>query len=174
MPKPEKIENVAELKEAFTQAKSFFVTDYQGLNVADISNLRKSLRESNVRFVVAKNTLFKLAAKEAGAPQLDVHFKGPTAVAFALKDPAAAAKILNDSFKDKQLPRIKAFVVDSQIHGAADIGRLADLPSKEVLLSMIVSAVEAPLSNLVSAVDAVFVDLVRTVDALAEKKKGAA
>jgi len=174
MPKPEKVENVAELKEAFAQAKSFFVTDYQGLNVADISLLRKSLRENSVRYIVAKNTLFKLAAKEAGAPQLDAHFKGPTAVAFALKDPAAAAKILNDSFKEKQLPRIKAFVVDEQIHGAADIGRLADLPSREVLLSMLVSTVESPLTNLVGAVEAVFTELVRTVDSLAEKKKGAA
>jgi large subunit ribosomal protein L10 len=174
MPKPEKIENVAELKEAFAQAKSFFVTDYQGLNVADISTLRKNLRENNVRFVVAKNTLFKLAAKEAGAPQLDVHFKGPTAVAFALKDPAVAAKILNDSFKEKQLPRVKAFVVDAQIHEASDIGRLADLPPREVLLSMVVSAVESPLTALVGAVEAVMIELVRTVDALAEQKKGAA
>jgi large subunit ribosomal protein L10 len=174
MPKPEKVENVAELKEAFQSAKSFFVTDYQGLNVADISTLRKNLRENNVRYIVAKNTLFKLAAKEAGAPALDDHFKGPTAVAFALKDPAIAAKILNDSFKEKQLPRVKAFVVDAQIHQPAEIGRLADLPSREVLLSMLVGAVEAPLTNLVSAVEAVFTELVRTVDNLADQKEGAA
>ncbi len=174
MAKAEKVENVAELKAAFQSAKSFFVTDYQGLNVADISQLRKNLRENNVRYVVAKNTLFKRAAKEAGAPALEAHFKGPTAVAFALKDPAVAAKILNDSFKEKQLPRIKAFVVDEQIHQAAEIGRLADLPPREVLLSLLVSAVESPLSQLVSAVEAVFVELVRTVDALAEKQKGAA
>lgn len=174
MPKPEKITTVAELKEVFQSASSFFVTDYQGLNVANLSVLRKNLRESGVKYVVAKNTLFKIAAHEAGVPSIDEHLKGPTAIAFALKDAAVAAKILNDSFKEKQLPRIKVFVVDSELHGATDIGRLADLPSREVLLSQLVSAVESPLTSLVSSVEAVFTELIRTVDALAEKQKGAA
>lgn len=173
MPKPEKIETVAELTEVFTSAPSYFVTDYQGLNVADISTLRKNLRESNVRFVVAKNTLFKIAAREAGMPTLDQHFKGPTAVAFAMKDASSAAKILNDSFKEKQLPRIKAFVFDKEVHGPDRVQALAELPSREVLLSMVVSAIEAPLTNLVSSVEAVMTELVRTVDALADQKKGA-
>ncbi len=173
MPKPEKIETVAELKEVFASAPSYFVTDYQGLNVADISTLRKNLRESNVRFVVAKNTLFKIAAREAGMPPLDQHFKGPTAVAFAMKDASSAAKILHDSFKEKQLPRIKAFVFDKEVHGPDKVQALAELPSREVLLSMVVSAIEAPLTNLVSSVEAVMIELVRTVDALADQKKGA-
>ena len=174
MPKPEKNTTVAELKEVFQSAGSFFVTDYQGLNVADISVLRKNLRENQVKYVVAKNTLFKIAAREAGVPSLDEHLKGPTAIAFALKDAAVAAKILNDSFKEKQLPRIKVFVLESEIHSGKDIGRLADLPSREILLSQLVSAVEAPLTNLVSSVDAVFTELIRTVDALADKQEGAA
>ncbi len=112
MPKPDKIETVAELKDVFASAPSYFVTDYQGLNVADISSLRKNLRENGVRFVVAKNTLFKIAAREAGMPPLDQHLKGPTAIAFAMKDASIAAKILHDSFKEKQLPRVKAFVFE--------------------------------------------------------------
>ena len=107
-------------------------------------------------------------------PSLDEHLKGPTAVAFALKDAAVAAKILNDSFKEKQRPRIKVFVLDSEIHSGLEIGRLADLPSREILLSQLVAAVEAPLTNLVSSVEAVFTELIRTVDALADKQKGAA
>lgn len=174
MPKPEKITTVAELKEVFQSAGSFFVTDYQGLNVANLSVLRKNLRENDVKYVVAKNTLFKIAAREAGVPSIDSHLKGPTAIAFALKDAAAAAKVLNDSFKEKKLPRIKVFVVDSELHSATDIGRLADLPSREVLLSQLVSAVESPLTSLVSSVEAVFTELIRTVDALADKQKGAA
>ena len=174
MPKPEKLETVAELKEVFQAAGSFFVTDYQGLNVADISVLRKNLRENSVKFVVAKNTLFKIAAREAGVPSFDEHLKGPTAIAFALKDPAIAAKILSDSFKEKQKPRVKVFVLDSELHGEADLARLADLPSREVLLSMLVSAVESPLTSLVSSVEAVIVELIRTVDALADKQKATA
>ena len=173
MPKPEKIETVAELKDVFASSPSYFVTDYQGLNVADISTLRKNLRENDVRFVVAKNTLFRIAAREAGMPPLDEHFKGPTAVAFAMKDASVAAKILNDSFKEKQRPRVKAFVFDRQVHGPDHVQALAELPSRDILLSMIVSAVEAPLTQLVSAVEAVMIELVRTVDAVAEKQKGA-
>lgn len=173
MPKQEKLDSVAELKEIFSEAKSIFVTDYMGLNVADISRLRKNLRDGDVRFVVAKNTLFKIAAREAGVPALDEHFKGPTAVAFAIKDPSMAAKILNASFKEKQLPRVKAFVVDRQVHGAEQVQALADLPSREVLLSSLVSVVESPLTQLVGAIEAVMIDLVRTIDALADKQKTA-
>ncbi|MEW6049591.1 MAG: 50S ribosomal protein L10 [Candidatus Zixiibacteriota bacterium] len=174
MPKQEKVDAVTEIKQLFGESSSYFVTEYQGLNVADMTVLRKNLREGSVRYLVAKNTLFKLAAKEAGAPNLDQFFTGPTAVAFVRKDASVAAKILNDSFKEKQLPRVKVFVVDNHVHDGADIQRLADLPSREVLLSQVVAAVESPLSALVGAVDAVFTELIGTIDALAEKKKTAA
>ena len=171
MPKQSKIDSVAELKQHFSSASSFFVTDYQGLNVADISALRKNLRENKVSYVVARNTLFKLAAKQAGAPEVDEFLKGPTAIAFTGSDVSVAAKILNDSFKEKKLPRVKVFVVDNHVHKAADIQQIADLPSREVLLSQLVAAVESPLTALVGSVEAVLTELCRTVDALAEKKK---
>ena len=174
MPKPEKVTTVAELTELFKECGSFFVTDYQGLNVADISVLRKNLRENNVKYLVAKNTLFKIAAKQAGAPDVDKFLAGPTAIAFALKDASVAAKILNDSFKEKERPKIRVFTVEGQVHSAADIGRLADLPSREVLLSAVAAAVEAPLAELARSVDAVFQELIRSIDALADKRKTAA
>ncbi|MDF1545787.1 MAG: 50S ribosomal protein L10 [bacterium] len=171
MPKQEKIDAVAAAKKLFEEAGSFFVTDYQGLNVADMTGLRKSLRESNVRYIIEKNTLIKIAAKEAGVPDVSEHLVGPTAVAFAMDDPAVAAKILNDSFKDKDLPRMKVFVVDEQVFDAADIGRLADLPPKDMLLSLLVASVEAPFSELVGSLDGFFRELVGSVDALAEKRQ---
>lgn len=171
MPKVEKIESVAELKQLFEEANAFFVTDYQGLNVEDINALRKTLRQKKVKYVVAKNTLIRIAAHQANVPDIDKHLKGPTAVAFTSEDPAAAAKVLNDSFKDKERPKMKAFVVDKHLHQSADIGRLADLPSREVLLSQVVGAVEAPLTSLVGTLDNFFQKLIGTVDALAEKKK---
>lgn len=174
MPKQEKVDAVAELRQLFGESKSYFVTEYQGLNVADMTVLRKNLREGSVRYLVAKNTLFRLAAKEAGAPDLSQHFVGPTAVAFVQKDPSVAAKILHDSFKEKQRPRVKVFVVDNHVHEGADIQRLADLPSREILLSQVVAAVESPLTSLVGSLDAMFRDLVGAIDALAEKRKTAA
>ncbi|UCE25677.1 MAG: 50S ribosomal protein L10 [Candidatus Zixiibacteriota bacterium] len=171
MPKPDKIEAVAEMKKLFEAAGSFFVTDYQGLNVADMTVLRKNLRQNNVKYLIAKNTLLKLAAREAGVSDIDEHFIGPTAVAFSSDDPAMAAKILNDSFKARELPRMKVFVVDNQVYEGAEIKRLADLPPRDILLSQLVAAVESPFSSLVGSLDGFFRELVGTIEALADKKK---
>ena len=171
MPKPEKIEAVAEMKKLFESAGSFFVTDYKGLNVADMTDLRKNLRENNIKYLIAKNTLLKLAVKDAGIDSLDEHLIGPTAVAFTSDDPALAAKILNDSFKAKELPRMKVFMVDDQVFEGAEIKRLADLPPRDILLSQLVAAVESPLTSIVGSLDGFFRDLVGSVDALAEKRK---
>lgn len=171
MPKPEKIKAVAEMKELFESSSSLFVTDYQGLNVSDMNQLRAKLRDNNVKYLIAKNTLMKLAAKEAGVEGLDEHFVGPTAIAFTSDDPAAAAKVINDSYKVKELPRTKVFIVDSELFDAAELKRLADLPPKDILLSQVVAAVEAPLTSLVGSLDGFFRELVGSVDALAEKKK---
>ena len=101
MPTQQKVQAVAEMKELFENSDSFFITDYQGLDVADMTQLRSNLRDNNVKYLIAKNTLLKIAAKEAGYEGLDTHLTGPTAIAFTSDDAAAAAKVLNDFFKDK-------------------------------------------------------------------------
>jgi len=171
MPSAQKAEDVAVIKSLFENNKAYFITDYQGLNVADITSLRRNLRKKNVSFIVAKNTLIKVAADQAGVSGIQEHLTGPTAVAFAKDDAAAAAKILHDSFKEKELPRMKVFVVEQDVFSGKDIKKLADLPSKEVLLSMIASAVEAPMVGVVSVLNALFQGLLDTIEALAEKKK---
>ena len=87
MPKPEKIHAVEEMAKLFADSNSLFITDYQGLNVADITILRKNLRENRIKYLVAKNTLLSRAAKSAGREGLDEYFVGPTAVAFGRDDP---------------------------------------------------------------------------------------
>lgn len=171
MPNAEKIEAVARYKKMFEDADSLFITDYRGMKVSDMSVIRKELKANDAYLLIAKNTLLKLAAKEAGVEGLDEYFQGPTAVAFAGADPAPVAKILNESFKDKDLPVMKVFVVDQEQFEGTEIGRLADLPTREVLLSMLVAAVEAPFSELVGSLDGFFRELVGVVDALEEKKK---
>lgn len=171
MPKQEKLDTVAEYTRLFKEAESIFVTDYQGLNVADVTELRKKLRNNGVQFVVGKNTLFRIAARDAEVADVDQYLTGPTAIAFTSDDPAAAAKILNESFKAKDLPRMKAFWIEKEPFSADDIGRLADLPTKEVLYSQVVAAVEAPFTELIGTIDGFFRELVGSVDALAEKKK---
>ena len=173
MPKPEKIQAVAEMTKLFADASSYFVTDYQGLNVADMTLLRKDLRDNAVKYLIAKNTLMKIAAKDAGvAGEVIDHFKGPVAVAFTSSDASVAAKILNESFKKRELPRVKVFVVDSDVYDGNNLNRLADLPSREILLSQVVAAVEAPFTQLIGSLDGFFRELIGSVDALAEKRKG--
>lgn len=174
MLKQEKNEAVAKIKGLFENSGAYFITDYQGLNVENMTTLRRNLREGKVTYLIAKNTLFKIAAHESGIENVDSYFTGPTAVAFASDDPSVAAKILNDSFKERQLPRFKAFVVEGQLHQAEEIGRLADLPPRAILLSQVVAAIEAPLTQLVGTLDGFFRELVGSIDALAEKRKAEA
>jgi len=171
MAKPEKVTAVAEMKKLFDECDSFFVTDYQGLSVADVTALRKSLREQGVTFLVGKNTLLKRAAHEAGVGEIDSFLVGPTAIAFARADASAAAKVLQDSFKERELPRTKVFVVADRVYGAGDLKALAELPPREQLLAQVAAAVEAPLAELVRTIDAFFQQLVGSDDALAEKRK---
>jgi large subunit ribosomal protein L10 len=121
---------------------------------------------------VSKNTLFRIAAKDTGYDDMLGYLEGQTAIAFAKDDPAVAAKILYNSYKDMEKPVIKAFFLDKETFPGTEIVRLAELPSKEILLSRIVSAVESPITSVISSVDAVFQELVATVEALA-KSKGA-
>lgn len=166
-----KVDKVAQIKKLFEDSGAYFVTDYQGLNVQDMTALRKDLRENNVQYLIAKNTLFRLAAKDAGVEGLDEYFIGPTAVAFASDDPSIAAKILHESAKKTDLPRFKVFVVEGQIHQAEEVKALAELPPRNILLSQLVAAVEAPFTELIGSLDGFFRELIGSVDALAEKKK---
>jgi len=170
MPKPEKVEKVKYIKQYLEDSSSVFITDYTGLNVADITVLRKNLRENSIKYVVAKNTLMRIAAKEAGYENIIEHLTGQTAIAFSKDDPVTPAKILYDSYKDKEKPVIRAFILEDELYLGDEIVRLADLPSREVLLAQIISSIEAPISSTISSIDAVFQELVATVDSLAQSK----
>jgi large subunit ribosomal protein L10 len=171
MPKPEKIKAVENIRKYLEESDSIFVTDYSGLNVADITVLRKNLRENSVRYLVAKNTLMRIAAKDAGHDGITEYLEGPTALAFGKEDPALLAKILYDSYKEKEKPVVKAFVVENQLFPGSEVVRLAELPSKEVLLAHLVFSIESPLSSVVSSLDGVFQELLATLEALAKSKE---
>lgn len=174
MPTHEKIDLVAELKERFSEADNVFVADYQGLNVEQINKLRKELRENGIRLVVAKNTLIRIAAKDAGYDDILPHLNGPTAVAFSNVDPNVPARILFEACKefDKvNKPEVRVFCIDRQMFGARDVERLAKLPPRNVLLSQLVTAVEGPISGLVSTLEAIIRELIGTIDAVARSKK---
>ncbi|RKP45086.1 50S ribosomal protein L10 [Cohnella endophytica] len=130
------------------------VADYRGLNVAQVTLLRKQLREAGVEFQVLKNSLVSRAAASAELNELDSVLTGPTAVAFG-KDVVAPAKILSDFAKKNDALKVKGGIVEGRFVDAAQVKALADLPSREGLLSMLLSVLQAPVRNFALAVKAV-------------------
>ena len=146
---------VAEIVEKLRNSKSTVVTDYRGLTVAEMNELRKQLREAGVEYKVLKNTLTRRATAETGLTELDQYLTGPTAIAFSTEDVVAPAKILYQFAKDHEALEIKGGIVEGKIVGLDAIKELADLPSREGLLSMLLSVLQAPIRNFALAVKAV-------------------
>ncbi|MBD3297306.1 MAG: 50S ribosomal protein L10 [candidate division Zixibacteria bacterium] len=170
MPRPEKVQAVDQLTEEISQAGSIFVTDYQGLTVADMTDLRAQLRQAGIRYRVAKNTLLRLAARNADMPELLDHLQGPTAIAFASDDPVAPAKVFHDFYSRLEKPRVRMFVTERRVYTQDDLKAVAALPPREEMLAQLVASIESPLTNFVGTLDAIIRDFVGTIDALAQKR----
>lgn len=138
---------VEEITEKFKGAATAVVVDYRGLNVSQITELRKQLREAGVEFKVYKNTMTRRATEVAGLEGLNEYLTGPNAIAFSAEDVVAPAKIINDFAKKNEKLEIKAGVIEGTIASADDIKALAELPSREGLLSMLLSVLQAPMRN---------------------------
>lgn len=148
----EKAQLVQEISQKLRDSKSTIVTDYRGLTVAEVTELRKKLRDAGIEFKVLKNTMTRRATAEVGLSELDAHLTGPTAIAFSFEDVVAPAKILNDFAKGHKALEIKAGVVEGRVVGLDEVKALADLPSREGLISMFLSVLQAPLRNFAYAV----------------------
>jgi len=134
---------------------STVVADYRGLNVAQVTELRKQLREAGVDFQVLKNTLLRRATAAAELTELDSVLTGPTAIAFSATDAVVAAKILNDFAKKNDALKLKGGVVEGRVIDADQLKALAELPSRDGLLSMLLSVLQAPMRNFALVVKAI-------------------
>lgn len=150
-----KEQQVSEVASKFQESSCTIVTDYRGLNVSEVTELRKALREAGVEFQVLKNTTLRRASETAELSDLNSHFVGPTAVAFSKEDVVAPAKILSDFAKKHENLEIKVGVVEGKVVDVSQIKALAELPSREGLLSMLLSVLQAPMRNFALAVKAV-------------------
>ncbi|MFV0452567.1 MAG: 50S ribosomal protein L10 [Propioniciclava sp.] len=148
MARPDKAAAVAELKENFTSSDATVLTEYRGLTVANLKDLRRSLGEG-ATYAITKNTLTQIAAAEAGIEGLDDQLTGPTAIAFIHGDVATVAKGLRDFAKDNPHLVIKGGVMDGRVLDAGEVKKLADLESREVLLAKLAGAMQANLSKAV-------------------------
>lgn len=151
----EKQQIVAEVTEKMRNYASTVITDYRGLSVADVTELREQLREAGIEYRVLKNTLCRRATAEAEFTELDEHLTGPTAVAFSKDDAVAPAKILSEFAKKHEHLKIKGGIVEGKVVDLEQLKALADLPSREGLLSMLLSVLQAPVRNFALAVKAV-------------------
>lgn len=169
MARPDKAAAVAELTDLFRESHAAVLTEYRGLTVAQLKQLRRSL-SGNATYAVVKNTLTAIAAKEAGVEGLDAGLAGPSAIAFITGDPVEAAKGLRDFAKANPQLVIKAGVLDGRPLTAEDITKLADLESREVLLAKLAGAFKAKLFQAAYLFTAPASQAVRTIDALREKQ----
>jgi len=168
MARPDKAAAVAELTDEFRSSNGAVLTEYRGLTVAQLRQLRTALGD-NVNYAVVKNTLTKIAAKDAGVESFDSLLEGPSAIAFIKGDPVVAAKSLRDFAKAHPLLVIKAGVLDGKALGTDEINKLADLESREVLLAKLAGAMKAAPQQAVSLFAAPLSQAARLFAALQDK-----
>jgi large subunit ribosomal protein L10 len=164
----EKHEFVAALEDVYKNSNSVIITHYHGLSVSKITALRKSLRENGAGFKVVKNTLSKIAAKQAGLDSMSNLLKGPTAIAYST-DPVAAAKQVMEFAKANDNFKIIGGIVDNQILNADEVQQLAKLPSLDALRGKIIGVLQAPAAKIVGIVQAPASQLARVIQAYANK-----
>jgi len=168
MARPDKAAAVAEIADEFRASNAAVLTEYRGLSVAELQELRRSLGES-AKYAVVKNTLTKLAAKEAGVEQLTELLVGPSAIAFVKGDPVEAAKGLRDFARAHPFLVIKGGVLDGKPLSAEEIRKLADLESREVLLAKLAGAMKAGPQQAASLFVAPLSQMARLIEALRQK-----
>jgi large subunit ribosomal protein L10 len=171
-PRAEKVAVVTEVRERLGAAQAALLADYRGLTVADMSALRQSLVAAGATVSVYKNTLVRFAARDLGIDGLEALLTGPTAITFVDGDAAAAAKALRDFARTNPLLVVKGGVLGDKVVDAAGAKALADLPSREVLLSQIAGLLQAPLQQMANLLEAVPRTFAYGLMALIEKQGG--
>lgn len=151
----QKVQIVDEITAKLKASVSTIVVDYRGLTVAEVTELRKQLREAGIDFKVYKNSMTRRAADAAELSELNAALTGPNAIAFSTEDVVAPAKILNDFAKKHDALEIKAGVIEGNVASVEEVKALAELPSREGLLSMLLSVLQAPIRNLALVTKAV-------------------
>ena len=166
-----KVKAIGEAKDAFSASQDFIFTDYRGLTVEQITNLRKQLRGKGAQYKVVKNNFARLAFQQLSAPdEVSAYLTGPTAIAIAPKDANEIAKILFDFARETPVLVVKGGLMGKDVYSAQQIEAFSRLPSRLELISMLMSVMNAPARNLAAALNDIPSRLVRTVKAIADKK----
>lgn len=169
--KAEKALTVEAITARLKESSTAVLADYRGMTVGQMQDLRSKLRGGDIEMLVVKNTLARRAAKAAGYEPLGAELVGPIAMLFAADDVSGPARILNEYIRANRKMVIKGGLLEGQVITADTVTELADLPSREVLLSRLLGAMQAPLANLASILQAPMSQLARTLDAVRIQKE---
>ena len=172
MPTAEKAETIDALADMLRASKGAVLLNYRGLNVGDLQGLRRELRQNEIEFHVAKNTLLRIAAERANVEIAPDLLEGPTAVAFGLRDEVSPAKALTQFAQRNRVVTVKGGVVGGRTLTAEQIGRLAELPNRETLLSQLLGVLQAPLSQTLGVLQAPAREVAGLAQALRDKMDG--
>jgi len=164
-----KEQEISEISKYMSESSITVLTDYRGLDVAEVTELRAKLREAGVKYKVAKNTLIKIAAHNLGITDLDKYLEGPTAIAFSA-DPVALAKILVEFAKTHNDLEVKSGLLDKKLMGAEELKELAKLPPREVLLGKVIGAMQSPLYGFAGSLAGLLRKFVYALDQIKEQK----
>jgi large subunit ribosomal protein L10 len=169
----EKVAVVTEVRERFEGAEAALLTEYRGLNVKALADLRRQLRPSGGEYKIYKNTLVRFAVRDLGVDELEALLTGPTAIAFVSGDTAAVAKTLRDYARTNQNLVVKGGLLGRKVLNAAEVQALAELPPREVLLAQIAGAFQAPLVKLAGLLQAMPRNFAYGLKALIDERGGA-
>lgn len=170
MPNKQNLEIVDMFSSKFEKASGIYFTDYLGLSVKDITELRSKFTSDGIEFCVVKNKLAEISSKNAGFEELENVLKGPTAIAFSYNDPTTPARILKEFKKNHELPVVKAFVLDGKVMDQSAFSAVANLPSREVLLTKFVSGLSSPMSKFASTLRSSMSGLLNVLNSIKETK----
>lgn len=173
MVKQYKIDTVTEVTEKLKKAQSVILTNYSGLTVEEITDLRSRCRKENVEYKVIKNRLLKLALKNASYQSIDKQLKGPIGIAMSYKDAVQGAKVIAEYAKNNEKLNIKCGLMDKKFIDANAVVSLSKLPSKEVIYARIASGIQATISGLAISINAVVAQVARAISEVAKQKEGA-
>ena len=166
---------IEELNQKLDGASAFYLTDFTGMNVKQITQFRSRLRKQGVEYVVVKNTLAQRALTGLELPDIAAYFAGPTGLVIGRSDAVAAAKVITDFAKEfGDRPAIKVGVVDGKPFDADQVKKLADMPPREVLLAQIAGGLQAPMARLAGGMSQLLAGFARAVDALRQQREGTA
>jgi large subunit ribosomal protein L10 len=172
--KEQKVEQVELLAEKLKKAKVAVLTDYRGLTVSQMQDLRGKLRSGDVEYRVIKNTIARRAAEAAGHPQLQSELKGPIAIAFGYDDLGVPARLINEFVRTTRLKlEVVGGLVEGRVFNRDQIKQLADLPSREVLIAQLMGTLQSPVAQLVGIMQAPVQQLVGVLNAYQEKLEAA-